>query len=185
MKNTLGMTVRSRSMIAARSSISRCRAAAISTGWTSALKARAKAPLTRRSSESSKRSSRPMTASKPLRFRGSGMPCPPWSKPNPREPCDGGASRGSHHLVAVRRAPGRQSLPGHTAIDESHTLATDSCSSVTREWRNRQTRTVQVRVLERVWGFNSPLAHTKPGDFPEPGGAGYRPAPPLIRSQIV
>ena len=28
-----------------------------------------------------------------------------------------------------------------------------------REWRNRQTRTVQVRVLERVWGFNSPLAH--------------------------
>ena len=31
--------------------------------------------------------------------------------------------------------------------------------SITREWRNRQTRTVQVRVLERVWGFNSPLAH--------------------------
>ena len=33
--------------------------------------------------------------------------------------------------------------------------------SITREWRNRQTRTVQVRVLERVWGFNSPLAHPK------------------------
>ena len=33
--------------------------------------------------------------------------------------------------------------------------------SITREWRNRQTRTVQVRVLERVWGFNSPLAHHK------------------------
>ena len=31
--------------------------------------------------------------------------------------------------------------------------------SVRREWRNRQTRTVQVRVPERVWGFNSPLAH--------------------------
>jgi hypothetical protein len=30
-----------------------------------------------------------------------------------------------------------------------------------REWRNRQTRTVQVRVPERVWGFNSPLAHQK------------------------
>ena len=29
----------------------------------------------------------------------------------------------------------------------------------TREWRNRQTRTVQVRVSERTWGFNSPLAH--------------------------
>jgi hypothetical protein len=28
-----------------------------------------------------------------------------------------------------------------------------------REWRNRQTRTVQVRVSERTWGFNSPLAH--------------------------
>ena len=38
------------------------------------------------------------------------------------------------------------------------------CSTVVaccgaREWRNRQTRTVQVRVPERVWGFNSPLAH--------------------------
>jgi hypothetical protein len=32
--------------------------------------------------------------------------------------------------------------------------------SVEREWRNRQTRTVQVRVPERAWGFNSPLAHT-------------------------
>jgi hypothetical protein len=28
-----------------------------------------------------------------------------------------------------------------------------------REWRNRQTRTVQVRVSGRTWGFNSPLAH--------------------------
>ncbi len=28
-----------------------------------------------------------------------------------------------------------------------------------REWRNWQTRTVQVRVPERAWGFNSPLAH--------------------------
>ena len=43
-----------------------------------------------------------------------------------------------------------------------------------REWRNRQTRTVQVRVSERTWGFNSPLAHVSgPGDdlglysFPE------------------
>ena len=30
-----------------------------------------------------------------------------------------------------------------------------------RGWRNRQTRTVQVRVPERAWGFNSPLAHNK------------------------
>ena len=30
---------------------------------------------------------------------------------------------------------------------------------VMREWRNWQTRTVQVRVPARAWGFNSPLAH--------------------------
>ena len=28
-----------------------------------------------------------------------------------------------------------------------------------REWRNWQTRTVQVRVPVRAWGFKSPLAH--------------------------
>jgi hypothetical protein len=32
-------------------------------------------------------------------------------------------------------------------------------SGLLGEWRNRQTRTVQVRVSERTWGFNSPLAH--------------------------
>src|ERR687898_2167417 len=32
-----------------------------------------------------------------------------------------------------------------------------------REWRNRQTRTVQVRVSARTWGFNSPLAHHTTG----------------------
>jgi hypothetical protein len=37
----------------------------------------------------------------------------------------------------------------------------DGCrrGGATREWRNRQTRTVQVRVSARTWGFNSPLAH--------------------------
>lgn len=35
-----------------------------------------------------------------------------------------------------------------------------------REWRNRQTRTVQVRVPERVWGFNSPLAHHRGSPVP-------------------
>src|SRR5699024_8043700 len=42
-------------------------------------------------------------------------------------------------------------------------------SPTTREWRNRQTRTVQVRVPARAWGFNSPLAHHRkpqdPNDF--------------------
>jgi hypothetical protein len=36
-----------------------------------------------------------------------------------------------------------------------------------REWRNWQTRTVQVRVPERAWGFKSPLAHN--GDRFETG----------------
>ena len=34
----------------------------------------------------------------------------------------------------------------------------------TREWRNRQTRTVQVRVPVMEWGFNSPLAHDETAD---------------------
>ena len=34
----------------------------------------------------------------------------------------------------------------------------------TREWRNRQTRTVQVRVPVMEWGFNSPLAHDEIAD---------------------
>ena len=34
----------------------------------------------------------------------------------------------------------------------------------TREWRNRQTRTVQVRVPVMEWGFNSPLAHNETTD---------------------
>ena len=38
-----------------------------------------------------------------------------------------------------------------------------------REWRNRQTRTVQVRVSERTWGFNSPLAHSHEPPMPDPG----------------
>ena len=33
-----------------------------------------------------------------------------------------------------------------------------------REWRNRQTRTVQVRVPVMEWGFNSPLAHDETAD---------------------
>ena len=38
-----------------------------------------------------------------------------------------------------------------------------------REWRNWQTRTVQVRVPVRAWGFKSPLAHS--GKAPEKSGA--------------
>jgi hypothetical protein len=31
--------------------------------------------------------------------------------------------------------------------------------SSSREWRNWQTHWLQVPVLERAWGFKSPLAH--------------------------
>ena len=44
---------------------------------------------------------------------------------------------------------------------------------VTREWRNWQTRTVQVRVPVRAWGFKSPLAHHEKA--PEASGAFFRP----------
>ncbi len=43
---------------------------------------------------------------------------------------------------------------------------------VTREWRNWQTRTVQVRVPVRAWGFKSPLAHQEKA--PEASGAFFR-----------
>lgn len=33
------------------------------------------------------------------------------------------------------------------------------------KWRNRQTRTVQVRVPARAWGFNSPLEHSQTVDI--------------------
>ena len=33
--------------------------------------------------------------------------------------------------------------------------------SLAREWRNWQTRRIQVPVPERVWGFKSPLAHAR------------------------
>ena len=33
------------------------------------------------------------------------------------------------------------------------------CEFHSGEWRNRQTRWLQVPVFERMWGFKSPLAH--------------------------
>jgi hypothetical protein len=34
-----------------------------------------------------------------------------------------------------------------------------AAGALLREWRNRQTRRIQVPVPARAWGFNSPLAH--------------------------
>ena len=36
-----------------------------------------------------------------------------------------------------------------------------------REWRNWQTRRIQVPVPVRVWGFKSPLAHFIAGSVPQ------------------
>ncbi len=46
--------------------------------------------------------------------------------------------------------PGKRTRDGLAAVVISLSL---------REWRNWQTRTVQVRVPVRAWGFKSPLAH--------------------------
>lgn len=48
----------------------------------------------------------------------------------------------------------------------------------TREWRNRQTRTVQVRVPVMEWGFNSPLAHDETAD---PSGSAVFVFPGCVR----
>ncbi len=50
------------------------------------------------------------------------------------------------------------------------------------EW---QTRTVQVRVSERTWGFNSPLAHGEEGKSPcgRPGSPSDLTDPAIVVSQ--
>ena len=56
------------------------------------------------------------------------------------------------------------------------------------KWRNRQTRTVQVRVPARAWGFNSPLEHEIPGltgDFLLEAGAPCTPPTPLGGGQCL
>src|SRR6188472_1875060 len=50
------------------------------------------------------------------------------------------------------------------------------------EWRNWQTRRIQVPVSERTWGFNSPLAHFQ-ADRPRGGArAGYARSSEGVRS---
>ena len=45
----------------------------------------------------------------------------------------------------------------------------------TGEWRNWQTRRIQVPVSERMWGFKSPLAHRLRGRCPRSSCTGSRP----------
>ena len=58
-----------------------------------------------------------------------------------------------------------------------------TCRPAPGEWRNRQTRRIQVPVSARTWGFNSPLAHAEAALGPErrPGRTGPREAPPMAR----
>ena len=85
-----------------------------------------------------------------------------------------GGGAGSHPIVTGSSGgSGHPRPPGAARFGERRAAGLTS-SRFKREWRNRQTRTVQVRVSERTWGFNSPLAHVSgPGDdlglysFPE------------------
>src|SRR3954447_7743274 len=54
-----------------------------------------------------------------------------------------------------------RSPPGQGAVDDCYSRRSPGQVA---EW---QTRTVQVRVSERTWGFNSPLAHSSLGAFPQ------------------
>jgi hypothetical protein len=64
--------------------------------------------------------------------------------------------------------------PGETRVS-FEVIKSLSCA---REWRNWQTRWLQVPVLARAWGFKSPLAHTiyRAGLF---GG------PPFVMSAVL
>src|SRR5690606_29062401 len=66
--------------------------------------------------------------------------------------------------------------PGPALVDPADAaLSSRPCCS--GEWRNWQTRWLQVPVSERTWGFKSPLAHQAgrlPGDRSRFAG---RPAP--------
>jgi hypothetical protein len=64
------------------------------------------------------------------------------------------------HKDAVR-AEKRTSSSSHGAGGSSPGSGAKSACyyAVPGEWRNWQTRRIQVPVSERTWGFNSPLAH--------------------------
>src|SRR3954462_241412 len=139
------------------SSASRCSALAISAGWTLPLKIRVKARPTMPSSRRSKRCSTPTVA--PLRRHLTSD----WGS-EPGEPRLTGQEHATPRGGAVGTGPGRPLA----RLPETPCYCPSSPGQVA-EW---QTRTVQVRVSERTWGFNSPLAHISLGD--SPGARGGR-----------
>ena len=76
--------------------------------------------------------------------------CRPLRNALPNAPSTSRSSRRSNRWspIAIDRNRWRSGLP---------------CRSLTREWRNWQTRRIQVPVPARAWGFKSPLAHSSPG----------------------
>src|SRR5215203_543780 len=143
--NSLGTRRLLRDISLASASSSRCKRAAISTGCTSPLNARAKTPLTAPSTFFSKRAKMPMS----LLPRGS-----PRSYPQ---------KVGGLAALTIELEP--------LAYVENRRLGNDSVVLAFPGWiadltairarvAERQTRWLQVPVSERTWGFKSPLAHS-------------------------
>ena len=80
---------------------------------------------------------------------------PPNPTPTPPQPTPGVTRATSATFCQDVPAPAKLY---HAAITYVAMGYVGSCSEL--KWRNRQTRTVQVRVPERAWGFNSPLEHS-------------------------
>src|SRR5882757_3093607 len=124
--NRLGTNVAPLPTIAARSSSSRWRALAISTGWTSALKALAKAPLTMPSSRRSKRWRTPTFTS-------------PGARRNPARSCVSGARDCARPIVSAwalgapdiprRDGPQGPGLGGPGGPPAGVSLSTAPCAS--------------------------------------------------------
>src|SRR5699024_522993 len=139
-----------------------------STSFTSLRKAFAKAPETTRSTPFSNLSSTPtgvppfgrLCARNHLDRNEYCARCAawPWLECgiwlNADQPGAGDCVHGRAQVCPLMRGRMHDSRPNRVNLLR-HAIA--ACT--TREWRNRQTRWLQVPVPARAWGFNSPLAH--------------------------
>src|SRR5215218_7547450 len=153
-----GTSVRPPARMALCASASRCMALRISTGWTTPLKTLAKAPSTRPSRRFSKRCSTLTGSSSGPEDMMVSVDRTPVCTP------DGHLVllfRGvSGHGSASLRAPGAGGPEIMWCRNSAITVPHSRLPGEVAEW---QTRTVQVRVPERAWGFNSPLPHQPQG----------------------
>ena len=174
---SLGTRRRSRERIWALLSHSRCRAAEISTGCTAERNALAKAPEISCSRRCSNLDS-PLTAPPPSRSseHGGRDRTGPMAGHRYRRSPDATDRNGAPDSTGASPAVRCGRRPGSRAARFGNVRAAGiALPRFEREWRNRQTRTVQVRVSERTWGFNSPLAHKQEaGRPPGPGDRATR-----------